>query len=233
MRFEVHRVESVYQAFFPPTVHDVSSRFFKRETFVSRATKNFRRDLLLLLLLLVKSHVLREGRVEGVPAMRRLIKFSGPRARVHTRAFAHTPSREPETRVHALIRSPTRRVLVYTWPLGHVGRTVSQRSSSASYHAAPLRLPSQQPAARYFSPALSFTAFLLHRSPLRLRLSFSTRVFIFVPSPQLYPRYARVADRAPSGNSALFHRIAIGQRAYAHERAMRRASGTRKARKRR
>lgn len=66
--------------------------------------------------------------------MRRLIKSSGSRmnsrARTHARMRTHTPILNPHARINTQAR------LVYTWPLGRGVHTVSQRSSSVSYHAA-------------------------------------------------------------------------------------------------
>lgn len=71
--------------------------------------------------------------------MKRLINFSGPL--VEARGHAHAgPGNERDARAYADIP------LVYTWPVGYAERrTVSQRSSSASYHA-PLSTPFPHPA---------------------------------------------------------------------------------------
>lgn len=73
------------------------------------------------------------------PLMKRLINFSGPL--VEARGHAHAgPGNERDARAYADIP------LVYTWPVGYAERrTVSQRSSSASYHA-PLSTPFPHPA---------------------------------------------------------------------------------------
>lgn len=75
--------------------------------------------------------------------MKRLINFSGPL--VEARGHAHAgPGNERDARAYADIP------LVYTWPVGYAERrTVSQRSSSASYHA-PLSTPFPHPADRPF-----------------------------------------------------------------------------------
>lgn len=94
--------------------------------------------------------------------MKRLINFSGPL--VEARGHAHAgPGNERDARAYTDIP------LVYTWPVGYAERrTVSQRSSSASYHA-PLSTPFPHPADRPFR-SIPFRVFIFARVPPRLLL---------------------------------------------------------------
>lgn len=120
------------------------------------------------------NHTWLAGKKNVVPVMRRLIKSSGPRARsradthvrIHARAYRLT--RRSWTRMHALIRTYTRRASSILGLLAVPRRTVSQRSSSAPYHAALLCY------SLFLSPPSSLS--LTSRSLLHLAL----RIFIFV-----------------------------------------------------
>jgi len=137
------------------------------------------------------------GKKNVVSVMRRLIKSSGPRASsratyvrthafthalthartyTHVRVYTHTPILNPRARINTHLHKAR---LVYTWSLGRA-ETVSQRSSSASYHAALLRYSFS------FPPlvSLSFTS----RSMLHLAF----RIFIFVSARR---DTIRTADR--------------------------------------
>lgn len=171
----------------------------------------------------------REGG-EGVPAMRRLIKFSGPRAGSHARIRSHTFAREPETRVHALIRlTYTSRARLYlasrprrAYSLSKVLECIVSRCSSP--------LASQQPATS-LPPALSFTAFLLRRSPLSVPVSIFLYACIYLrPLSASIPAIRSGRGSRPERGTVRSFIGSQSDSARTHtrerERAMRRASGT-------
>lgn len=118
--------------------------------------------------------------------MKRLIKFSGSRARsydtsihTHTDGCLHTVKL---VCMHVLMFTYTMRARLYlaSWPCVP-RRTVSQRSSSASYHAA---LPCPSPSLR-ITPFLSFSLtprFLSPRSSLACRLARRISCSIYLSS---------------------------------------------------